>query len=380
VDITYTEWRSERTLLLAGHRGFETVVGLYDTGSRAFRELWSSQDLTTGGMYVTVAGVDETGDCVLVGENFVRAPEIAAIRRGEYRSVRSFDLGYNAEAQVIKRVEQLTWKAPDGLQIQGWLLRPEGEGPYPLVMRVHGGPVWHTRPRWLTRWDLYVLILLKHGVAVFFPNPRGSAGRGQSFIRHVLGDLGGADAQDLLSGLDALVAQGVAEPTRLGVTGASYGGFMSAWLITQDTRFAAAVPVAPHTNQVTERLLSNIPQFMDLFLADKFNNPGGKYFHRSPIMHANKAKTPTLNICGVLDRSCPPVEAMQFHNALLDNGVQSVLITYPKEGHGVSNLPAAIDYAARIVAWFDEHLCKTIVGSLTGSMSGDDPRLTKMAT
>ena len=126
--------------------------------------------------------------------------------------------------------------------------------------------------------------------------------------------------------------QGIADPRRLGVTGVSYGGFMTSWLITQDSRFAAAVPVAPVTNQVTEHLIGNIPHFVTKFLADKYANPGGKYFERSPIMHVHKAKTPTLNICGARDRCTPPEEAVQFHNALLENGVNSALLTYPEEG------------------------------------------------
>jgi dipeptidyl aminopeptidase/acylaminoacyl peptidase len=140
------------------------------------------------------------------------------------------------------------------------------------------------------------------------------------------------------------------------VMGRSYGGFMASWLISQDTRFAAAIPVAPVTNFVTEHLISNIPHWPALFLKDTYTNPNGKYFQRSPIMHAHKVKTPTLNICGALDRSAPPEEALQFHNALLENGVESVLLTYPEEGHGIRKLPAAIDYAARVVSWFEEHL------------------------
>ena len=114
--------------------------------------------------------------------------------------------------------------------------------------------------------------------------------------------------------------------------GVSYGGFMASWMIIQDSRFAAAVPVATVTNQVTAHLLSNIPHFVSMSLADAYTNPGGKYFQRSPIMHAHKAKTPTLNICGALDRCTPPEEALQFHMALLENGVTSVLLTYPEEG------------------------------------------------
>jgi dipeptidyl aminopeptidase/acylaminoacyl peptidase len=356
VDITHAEWRSDRQLLLAGHRGFETVVGLCDAVSGTFIEVWASADISTGGFYVTVSGLNDTGDCVLVGESFVRAPEIAVIRRGDYQLIRSFHLGDPDQASGIDAVEHVSWKAPDGLEIQGWLLRPKSKGPHPLVMNVHGGPVWHWHPLWLGRRNAPVLMLLIRGYAVFFPNPRGSSGRGQSFVRHVLGDMGGADAYDCLSGLDHLVEQGIADPKRLGVTGGSYGGFMASWLIAQDPRFAAAVPVAPVNNQVTQHLIGNIPHFVALFLADKYNNPGGMYFQRSPVMHAHNVKTPTLNVCGALDRCTPPEEAVQFHNALLENGVKSVLLTYPEEGHGIRKLPAAIDYAVRVVGWFEEHM------------------------
>jgi dipeptidyl aminopeptidase/acylaminoacyl peptidase len=140
------------------------------------------------------------------------------------------------------------------------------------------------------------------------------------------------------------------------VIGGSYGGFMACWLTTQDPRFAAAIAVAPFTNHVTEYLLSHIPQFVGAFLADSYRNSSGKFFQRSPIMHAHKARTPTLNICGALDRSTPPEEAAQFHYALTENGIESALVTYPEEGHGVRKPPALIDYTARIVSWFNEHL------------------------
>jgi dipeptidyl aminopeptidase/acylaminoacyl peptidase len=201
-----------------------------------------------------------------------------------------------------------------------------------------------------------MLMLLRRGYAVFLPNPRGSAGRGREFAARVIGDMGGADTHDYLSGLDYLVERGLADPKRLGSIGVSYGGFMTSWLITQDTRFAAAVSVSPVTNHVTEHLISNIPHFVKHFLADAYTNPNGKYFSRSPVMHVHKARTPTLNICGALDRCTPPEEAIQFHNALLEHGVYSVLTTYPEEGHGVRKLPAAIDYAARVTDWFSRHM------------------------
>jgi dipeptidyl aminopeptidase/acylaminoacyl peptidase len=355
VDIAHTEWRSERQLLVAGHRGFETVVGLCDAESGSFREIWTSAELTTGGFFVSIAGSGEDGDFALVAQSFKHAPEVACVERGRYRTVRSFDPQY-AERAAALVTEAVSWSAPDGLSIQGWLVRKPSDAPQPLVMVVHGGPVWHSRPMWLGR-SAALWMLAIRGYAIFFPNPRGSAGRGQDFARRVLGDMGGADTYDYLSGLDHLCARGIADPARLGVIGASYGGFMTSWLITQDSRFAAAIPVAPVTNQVTEHLVSTIPHFVAMFLDDHYSNPGGKYFERSPVMHAHKAKTPTLSICGALDRVTPPEEAVQFHNALLENGVHSVLVTYPFEGHGIRMFPAAIDYAARVVSWFEEHMC-----------------------
>jgi dipeptidyl aminopeptidase/acylaminoacyl peptidase len=357
VDVTCTEWRSDQHLLLAGHRGFHAVVGLYDTVQGQFTEVWGSQDLSSGADFIAVAGCGEPGDCVLVGESFVRAPEIAVIRAGAYRTVKSLDLGYSDAAKVIDSVQLINWDAPDGLDMQGWLLTPRGERPHPVIAYIHGGPVWHWHPFWLGRpRNVFVLMLLKRGYAVFLPNPRGSTARGQDFARRVRGDMGGADTYDVLSGLDHLVEQGVADRERLGVIGTSYGGFMSSWLITQDARFVAAVAVAPIANQVTEHLMSNLPHFVSMFLADTYTNPTGRYFERSPIMHTHKARTPTLVVCGRLDRCTPAAEAIQLHSSLLERNVKSVLITYPQEGHGIHKWPACIDYAARVVDWFEQHV------------------------
>lgn len=359
VDITYTEWIAEHLILVAGHRTAQTVVALFNTSSGTFEELWQSQDLSTGGRYATVTSMGNRGDCALIAESFVQAPEIAVICNRHYRAVKSLDVGYSEHLAELDTVDLVHWQAPDGLELHGWLLRPKRKPPYPLVMNIHGGPVWAWRPTWLGRTrgaHMASLVLVKRGYAVFFPNPRGSSGAGQEFARKVKGDLNGADTYDFLTGIDNLVARGIADSGRLGVTGVSYGGNMTSWLITQDARFAAAVPVAAHNNQVTEHLISNIPHFMALFLDDHYSNPGGRYFQRSPVMHAAKVKTPTLNICGALDRCTPPEESVQFHNALLENGVESALVTYPEEGHGVQKLPAAIDYIARLVNWFEQHM------------------------
>jgi dipeptidyl aminopeptidase/acylaminoacyl peptidase len=356
VDVSCVEWRPDDRLLLAGHRGFETVVGVCDPAARTFTEVWRSETHTTGGVCASVAAIADTDDCVLAGEGFLDAPEIAIIRGGTYQPLKSFGPRYREVAQPIATVEPTSWIAPDGIDLQGWLLRPEGTGQFPLIMYIHGGPVGHWRPTWLGRKHVPALMLLKRGCAIFLPNPRGSLGRGQGFVRKVLGDLGGADAADCISGLDHLIACGIANPARIGISGGSYGGYMTSWLVSQSSRFAAAVSVSPATNHVTSQLLSNIPQFVEMFLGDAYTNYGGKYYTRSPIMHAAKVTTPTLNICGALDRCTPPEEAAQFHNALLQNGVISGLVMYPQEGHGVRAFPTLIDYAARVVGWFEQHI------------------------
>jgi dipeptidyl aminopeptidase/acylaminoacyl peptidase len=356
VDVTFTEWRSESKLLVAGHRGFETVVGIYDDVNGVFSETWSSTDITTAGRYVRVTGIEDGGDCALIGESFTVAPEIAIIHDGKYQALRSLDQNYSKQVAAVGGVDKIVWSAPDGLEIQGWLLKPKGPSPYALIMSVHGGPVWHWRPTWLGRVSAAYLIMVRHGYAVFFPNPRGSSGRGQEFARQVFGDMGGLDTYDYLSGLDYLVDSGIADPKRLGVTGGSYGGFMTAWLVTKDSRFAAAVPSSPVTNQMTQHLLSNIPRFVQLFIGDKYSNASGKYLQRSPIMFAAKVTTPVLNIAGSLDRCTPPQEAVQFHNALLEEGKVSVLAIYPEEGHGIRKWPAVIDYIARVVDWFEKYM------------------------
>ena len=355
VDISYTQWLSEEKLLVAGHRGFETHILQYQLSKAACCEaLWSSSEITSSGHFISVSA-SAGGDCLIIAESFFKAPEIGRISRGQYQCIKSFDQGYNAESAALKNAEQVCWSAADGLEIQGWLLTPQSPAPHPTVMDMHGGPVWQWRPHWLGR-RLHILMLIKKGYAVFLPNPRGSAGRGQGYSRLVLGDLGGADTYDYLSGIDHLVKKGRSDAQRLGVIGHSYGGYMAGWLICQDQRFAAAVLSAPMTNYISQHLLSNISHFVALFLDDDYKNPGGKYLQRSPVMYAHQVTTPTLSICGALDRCTPAAEAAQFHYALLENQVKSVLVNYPREGHGIRGIPERIDYSARIVNWIEQHM------------------------
>jgi dipeptidyl aminopeptidase/acylaminoacyl peptidase len=295
------------------------------------------------------------GGCIAIGEGYDVAPELASVRDGGYKVIMSLDARPGGARASRPTVEPVFWKARDGLDMQGWLVRPEGPGPFPLVMDIHGGPVWTCRNRWQGRLR-GTQVLVDHGVAVFYPNPRGSGGRGIDFARLVAGDMGGEDTYDYLTGVDALVASGVADPRRLGVTGISYGGFMSAWLITQDPRFAAAVPISCVSNWYSQHRTSQIPYFDELFLNGSASEPGGRFFERSPVMQASRVRTPTLQLTGALDQNTPPTQALEFHRSLLEHGVRSVLVTYPTAGHGIRGFPEVIDATARYVGWFLEHL------------------------
>lgn len=359
-DVTYTCWRNSDQISLGFHRGFETAVLEYDTITRKLTEVWSTDKLSAHGRLIRPIPIgDKATSSAFILEDYQKAPFIAVAKGGNLYRTEVIDPSLEEKVRAwVQKVETVRWAAPDGLDIQGWLLLPKGEGPFPVVMHVHGGPVWHWDRQWLGRgsYGLTNLLLLKHGYAVFQPNPRGSSGRGQDFARRVKGDYGGLDTLDLLAGLDHLTKSGIVDDARIGVMGLSYGGFMTSWLVTQDQRFAAAVSISPSNNHISCHLTTNVPDFKALFLGDRFDNPGGKYAVRSPVMHARQVRTPTLNLAGALDACTPPSQALEFHSALREYGIESAVVVYPKEGHGVQSFPAILDYAARVVGWFEQHM------------------------
>ncbi len=355
VDVVQCHWRGDDNILFSAYHSPESLIGVVSiTGDLRF--VWRSCDQTPSGTpYPRIYPIGSSpGDVVFLCEGFNDPPTLVSLRDGQYRVILSFDTGRDVITS-LGEAQNVTWIAPDGLEIQGWLLTPQHSGPHPLVLDIHGGPVWCWRPKYLGK-SVKHMTLLARGYAILLPNPRGSSGRGDAYARHVFGDMGGADTQDYLSGLEAMIRLGIAEPTKLGVTGGSYGGFMTTWLITQDDRFAAAIPVCPVTDWVSQRFTSHIPHFCDTFLADDPHAPAGRYFSRSPIHFAHRARTPTLSICGAKDRNTPPTQALEFHRALTLNGIESVLLTYPREGHGIRELPALIDSVARQIDWLERFM------------------------
>lgn len=354
-DVSHLAWVDATRLSFAGLRGLDNVVGVVDVTTGEAKELWCSAE-ALGGMVQPGAAVLADGSVVASRQGYRLPPGIALHQRGMTTELASTaHSGTKDILGLIGTCERVSWTAGDGWHIDGLLARPDTPGPHPLVVSVHGGPLWAWRERWLLTY-VWVPLLVSRGYAVLYPNPRGSVGKGQRFARAVAGDMGGADARDILAGIDSLAAGGLIDPGRVGVMGESYGGFMSNWLITQDRRFRAAVPMHTVTHWRSQHHTSVIAAFDKIFLDDQPLGLGGAYDQRSPLMHADRVTTPTLHVAGALDPYTHPAESLQFHRALAERGVESAFAIYPTEGHGVRSYQATIDLCTRLVSWFEAHM------------------------
>jgi dipeptidyl aminopeptidase/acylaminoacyl peptidase len=353
-DVTQLQWIDSSRLGYLGLRHLQSVAGIVSTSGPAI-EVFAT-DVSCGGRYPD--GSFLADGRVVVTESAYDLPPRVTLREGAGDKVLASTAhpGTDYLRSIAGTAETVTWTAPDGLEIEGVLCHPDGDGPFPLIVHVHGGPVSAWRDMWSMRF-VWVPLLVARGYAVLHPNPRGSSGRGQAFARLVYGDPGGADAHDHLSGIDALVDRGIADPARIGLIGGSYGGFMTSWLITQDQRFAAAVPYAPVTDWYSKVFTSNIGRWNRSMLGADPEQPGTVFQTRSPVLHASKVRTPCLNVAGGLDLCTPPDQAREFHQALQSYGAaESVLATYPTEGHGVRSYPAMTDFLTRTLTWFTNHM------------------------
>lgn len=257
----------------------------------------------------------------------------------------------------IATSESIHWKGAHGWDMQGILVKPvsyEKGKRYPLVTWVHGGPASASTFRYPS--DGYVQLLAAKGMAVFLPNYRGSVGWGVKFAESNLGDLGGRDFEDIMAGIDSCVASGVADPNRLGIGGWSYGGFMSAWAVSQTTRFKAAVMGAGICNWLSFHGNSVLADWDAMHLnADPYEKDGA-YQRFSAINYAKRIQTPTLILHGEKDGDVPPEQSYQFFRALKDHKVDTELVIYPREGHGPNEKMHMLDLARRIPGWFEKYL------------------------
>jgi dipeptidyl aminopeptidase/acylaminoacyl peptidase len=269
--------------------------------------------------------------------------------------------GFNddiVEGRIFPDERTIRWAGEDGTEIEGILMMPHGaEGPLPLplIVCVHGGPTWN--------WGAYfsdsepnAVLLASAGYACLLPNPRGSIGRGHAFAQGVIGDGGGIDYRDIMAGVDHCIAEGIADPERLGIAGLSYGGYMAAWAVGQTDRFGAAVAMSVVSNYVSFHLTSEVWWYDQAILDGEWDDPTSQYPERSPVTHARACTTPTLIIQGAEDRCTPPGQGEELYHAIAASGAEVELVVYPREGHVPVERAHALDAIRRTQAWFDRHL------------------------
>jgi dipeptidyl aminopeptidase/acylaminoacyl peptidase len=248
--------------------------------------------------------------------------------------------------------ERLSYRAPDGLALDGLLLLPPGatrdDGPFPLVTLAHGGPYDRYADRLNLAWYPSGQWLATAGFAVFLPNPRGGLGHGHAFATSVAGAVGGDEWTDLLAGIDLLVGEGVADPARLGIGGGSHGGFVAAWAVGQTDRFAAALVMAGVIDWALLAATGEHTRFEAVL--------GGPDDSTSPITHAGRIRTPVLILHGEDDPNVPLSQAELLHRALCDGGVEHEFVVYPRENHSIREREHQLDVLRRTREWFSLRL------------------------
>ncbi len=354
-DAAEVSWADAGTLLCAGVSHLDNAVATV-TLDGTITTLWSGYaELGEYEFPLAVLSPDRS-TLVASHSSWDDVPELRALALADpangWTSLSRLNAG--AESIALPRREKVTWHAPDGEEIEGYLITPAGAtGPLPLIVNVHGGPAGAWGPAYPRQTWLWPSM---GGYALLLPNPRGSIGRGLDFTRANVGDMGGGDLGDILAGVDAMVERGVADAERLGITGGSYGGFMAAWAITQTGRFKASIPMAAVTDWLSFHNTSNIARFDEIFQDEDPYAPDGIYHRRSPVVHARTITTPTLVMHGEDDLCVPLAQGQELYNALAAEGVPTELVIYPREGHGWTELEHQLDGARRQREWFDRYL------------------------
>lgn len=317
--------------------------------------------LILGGEGRNVSGLSARGSrAALVVNSPGSFGEIVTVDiRSTAEAVRSSHGARQAGSRMYRRVER-EFTISDGAVVQGWLMRrPDASGGrQPLLLDIHGGP----HNAWNAAADdvhLYHQDLVARGWSVLLLNPRGSDGYGERFYNATIGAWGLADEKDFLEPLDALVAEGIADPKRLAVTGYSYGGFMTCYLTGRDTRFAAAVAGGLVSDLASMVGTSDEGHFISAYELDApaWADPA-RYAAMSPLTRVDQVRTPTLIVHGAADLRCPVGQAQQWHTALREQGVPTRLVLYPGGSHlfTFDGPPShRLDVNRRIVDWLERY-------------------------
>nr|WP_211368444.1 S9 family peptidase [Pseudoxanthomonas gei] len=310
-------------------------------------------EITRGERFDYDLDVSADGRVVVLGGSDQRPYEISVVDTEGLRALgRHNDW---LEGKQLAGVEKIHFKTRDGTQLEGLLVKPVGYEPgkrYPTLLRLHGGPVYQFSHEFMPDWQAYAA----RGYAIVAINPRGSSGRGFDFAREIYADWGNKDAEDVLAGIDHVVAMGIADTARLGVGGWSYGAILTNAVIARDTRFKAAISGAGASNMYAMYGHDQYIREYELELGSPWSNR--KLYDRAsiPFLHVDRIRTPTLFQCGEKDFNVPCLGAEQMYQALRSLNVPTQLVVYPGEHHGLTVPSYLRDRLERNLAWYDKYL------------------------
>jgi len=298
--------------------------------------------------------VGADGNVAVLAATAAEPFEVHALESGKLRRLSTHNDEWLATVQLAS-VEDFTARAKDGTVVNGLLFKPPSYTPgakYPTLLNIHGGPNMQSEHAFTFEPQL----LAANGYVVLQVNYRGSGGRGSKYQKAIFADWGHLEVVDLLAGVDYAVAQGIADPSRLGIGGWSYGGILTNYTIATDPRFKAAVSGASSSLQTT---MFGVDQYIVQYEAElgpPWKNPDGWMKVSYPFFHADRIRTPTLFLCGEKDFNVPVAGVEQMYQALKSLNVDTGLVIYPGQFHGLTTPSYLRDRLQRYVAWYDKYL------------------------
>jgi dipeptidyl aminopeptidase/acylaminoacyl peptidase len=312
------------------------------------------QSLNDGRRETSAFDLGPKGRMVVIDSTPEMPEEIFAVERDKERALSKQNDAWLASVER-GALEEITVTSRDGTRINGFMLKPPGYRAgvrYPTLLQIHGGPV----SQYTNGFNLSWQILAARGFVVVAANPRGSSGRGEAFSTAIFANWGEKDTEDVLAVVDYAVAQGVADSTRLGVGGWSYGGILTDNVITRDRRFKAAVSGASSGNALAGYGTDMYVREWELELGVPWKNLDTYVRNSYPFLHADRIVTPTLFMCGDRDFNVPLLNSEQMYQAVRSIGVDTQLIIYPGQFHGLTVPSYLRDRLQRQIDWYQRHL------------------------
>ncbi|MDW5266330.1 MULTISPECIES: S9 family peptidase [Acidobacteriaceae] len=355
-SVAFIHWISPEVIGLAEHVGGNTHITSINTETSSDAktvDITFPETIWANELAMSIS-TSKSQNVALVRTSFEKSPEVWA---GPIEHLKQITHLNDDLKPLWGKAEDIHW-SNEGFNVQGWLLYPANYDPakkYPLVVYVHGGPSAAVTPRWPSA-SYGGVPFSALGYFVFMPNPRGSFGQGEKFTQANVKDFGYGDLRDTLAGMDFLEQHFPIDKSREGITGWSYGGFMTMFAVTQTTRFKAAVAGAGISDWQSYYGENSIDQWMIPFFGKSVYDDPAIYAKSSAINYIKNAKTPTLLVVGDRDGECPAPQSFEFWHALRAEGVKTQLVVYPDEGHHFVNADHSRDVLERALNWFETEM------------------------